>query len=153
VVWDFGEIDAAVGAVAEPGVDYAIFSLSERSASLDALRAMGFPVDGSTIFFTDFTGAFAIYLFGSQVGIADFSLGDQQFANLDALEIRAEITQPCDPCLLADVNGDGAVTPADFTAWIAAYNGGDIKADQNCDGVLTPADFTAWIANYNACTP
>ena len=153
VVWDFGEIDPANGAQAEPGRDYAIFSLSERSASLAALRTMGFPVDGSTIFFTDFTGAFAIYLFGSQVGIADFAIGDQQFANLDALEICAEITQPCDPCLLADVNGDGAVTPADFTAWIAAYNSGDIKADQNCDGVLTPADFTAWIANYNACTP
>ncbi len=153
VVWDFGEVDSANGAQAEPGRDYAIFSLSERSASLVALRAAGFPVDGSTIFFTDFSGAFAIYLFGSQVGIADLSFGDQNFANLDALEICAEVIPPCDPCDLADVNGDGAVTPADFAAWIAAFNAGLPAADQNCDGVVTPADFAAWIANYNACTP
>lgn len=152
VVWDFGEISPDQSR-AEPGRDYAIFSLSERSASLDALRSMGFPVDGSTIFFTDFSGTFAIYLYGSQVGIEDWSFGDQQFSNVDALEICAEITQPCDPCLLADVNMDGAVTAADFSAWVTAFNNGDPKADQNCDGVVSPADFSAWVANYNACTP
>ncbi|MFI4893378.1 MAG: GC-type dockerin domain-anchored protein [Phycisphaerales bacterium JB058] len=152
VVWDLGELNPDQ-AFAEPMHDYAIFSLSERSASLDALRSMGFPVDGSTIFYTDFSGAFAIYLYGSQVGIEDWAFGDQQFSNLDALEICAEITQPCDPCLLADVNMDGAVTAADFSAWVTAFNNGDPKADQNCDGVVSPADFSAWVANYNACTP
>ena len=52
------------------------------------------------------------------------------------------------PCY-ADVNGDGAVTPADFTAWIAAFNAMAPACDQNEDGLCTPADFTAWIANYN----
>ncbi|MEO1583660.1 MAG: GC-type dockerin domain-anchored protein [Planctomycetota bacterium] len=58
------------------------------------------------------------------------------------------------PCL-ADVNGDGAATPADFTAWVAAYNAGDPASDQNGDGVFgagvpgAAADFTAWIINYN----
>lgn len=153
VVWDFEELHPNGDNRAEPMRDYALFSLSETSATLRALRAAGFAVDGSTIFFADFSGAFAIYLYGSQVGVADFSFGDQQFANVDALEICAEVVDPCDPCILADVNMDGAVTPADFTAWIAAFNGGDPKADQNCDGAITPADFTAWIANYNACTP
>lgn len=152
VVWDFGEFNPDQP-FAEDLRDYAIFSLSERSASLDALRSMGFPVDGSTIFFTDFSGAFAIYLYGSQVGIEDWSIGDQQFSNLDALEINAQVTPPCDPCLLADVNGDGVVTPADFSAWVTAFNNGDPKADQNCDGVVSPADFSAWVSNYNTGCP
>ncbi len=50
----------------------------------------------------------------------------------------------------ADTNGDGALTPADFTAWIAAFNAMGPECDQNSDGSCTPADFTAWIANYNA---
>ncbi|GAB5497081.1 MAG: hypothetical protein Phyf2KO_21610 [Phycisphaerales bacterium] len=153
VVWDFGELSPNGDVRAEPNRDYALFSLSETSASLAAIRAMGLPVDGSTIFFTDFTGSFAVYLFGGQIGVADLSFNDTQFNNIDALEICAEVDEPCDPCVLADVNMDGAVTPADFTAWIAAFNANLPECDQNCDGACTPADFTAWIANYNACTP
>jgi len=55
-------------------------------------------------------------------------------------------TQPC----FADVNDDGALTPADFTAWIAAFNASAPGCDQNADGSCTPADFTAWISNYNS---
>jgi len=51
---------------------------------------------------------------------------------------------------VADVNGDGMLSPADFTAWIAAFNSGAAGCDQNADGMCTPADFTAWIANFNA---
>ena len=54
------------------------------------------------------------------------------------------------PGCLADVNGDGSLSPADFTAWIAAFNEASIECDQNGDGTCNPADFTAWIANYNA---
>ena len=64
-----------------------------------------------------------------------------------AIELIGEM-EPA-PCL-ADVNVDGALSPADFTAWISAYNMRDLRADQNNDGMFTPADFTAWIANYNA---
>ncbi|GAB5497582.1 MAG: hypothetical protein Phyf2KO_26620 [Phycisphaerales bacterium] len=53
-------------------------------------------------------------------------------------------------CLcLADVNGDGVLTPADFTAWINAFNNNLPECDQNLDGGCTPTDFTAWIANFN----
>ena len=156
VVWDRGDLvsqfNPDADRVAQPGRDYALFSLSETSASIDAIRSTGLPVDGSTIFFTDFTGAFAVYLFGSQVGVNDVIATDfQRFGNIDALEIFAEIDDFCDPCTLADVNGDGAVTPADFNAWVIAFNNNDIAADQNCDGVLTPADFNAWVINYNQC--
>jgi len=59
---------------------------------------------------------------------------------------------PCTPCL-ADVNGDGMLTPTDFTAWINAFNNNLPECDQNGDGACTPTDFTAWIANFNAGCP
>ena len=50
----------------------------------------------------------------------------------------------------ADVNGDGMVTPADFSAWIIEFNTQGPQCDQNNDGQCTPSDFSAWILNYNA---
>ncbi len=60
------------------------------------------------------------------------------------------ITIPTEPDCAADTNNDGMLTPADFTAWIAAFNAQAPECDQNADTLCTPADFTAWIANYNA---
>ncbi|MCB9835761.1 MAG: hypothetical protein H6808_03475 [Phycisphaera sp.] len=51
---------------------------------------------------------------------------------------------------IADTNGDGILSPADFSAWVAAFNAGAAACDQNGDGSCTPADFSAWVANYNA---
>lgn len=51
---------------------------------------------------------------------------------------------------IADTNGDSMLTPADFTAWLAAFNAQSPACDQNDDSACTPADFTAWLANYNA---
>ncbi len=48
----------------------------------------------------------------------------------------------------ADVNGDGMVTPDDFTAWIAAFTAGDPECDQNGDGSCDASDFTAWTVNF-----
>lgn len=53
----------------------------------------------------------------------------------------------------ADVNRDGLVTPADFSAWVAAFNAQGPGCDQNDDGLCTPSDFSAWVANYNAGCP
>ena len=53
----------------------------------------------------------------------------------------------------ADTNGDGIVSPADFNAWIQAFNTMSPACDQNGDGLCTPADFNAWIQNYNAGCP
>ncbi len=66
----------------------------------------------------------------------------------DELYVRFYEPRVTDPCV-ADVNGDGILSPADFTAWIDAYNGGGAGCDQNANGSCTPADFTAWITNYN----
>ncbi len=53
------------------------------------------------------------------------------------------------PCP-ADTNVDGMISPADFSAWVAAYNASSALCDQNDDGSCSPADFSAWVANYNA---
>lgn len=60
-----------------------------------------------------------------------------------------EVTEP--DCLgyLADVNEDGLITPADFSAWINAFNNQLPTCDQNLDGLCSPGDFSAWIVNYN----
>jgi hypothetical protein len=54
--------------------------------------------------------------------------------------------------LCADQNGDGSVTPTDFTAWISNFNSNDLMADVNQDGAVTPTDFTAWIGAFNQGT-
>ncbi len=56
----------------------------------------------------------------------------------------------CPSACPADTNGDGQLTPADFTAWIDAFNNNLPACDQNADDSCTPADFSAWIAAYNA---
>ncbi|RNC82232.1 MAG: hypothetical protein ED559_10760 [Phycisphaera sp.] len=55
------------------------------------------------------------------------------------------IDEPCP----ADTNGDGVVSPADFSAWIDAFNNQLPACDQNGDGQCDPTDFTAWVANFN----
>ncbi|MGP1273689.1 MAG: GC-type dockerin domain-anchored protein [Phycisphaerales bacterium] len=62
------------------------------------------------------------------------------------LTIAVAALPPCE----ADLNGNGVLDPGDFTAWVVAFNAGDIAADQNGNGVLDPGDFTAWVSNYNA---
>ena len=51
-----------------------------------------------------------------------------------------------------DANNDGSCTPADFSAWVAAFNSGAARCDVNQDGSCTPADFSAWVAAFNAST-
>jgi hypothetical protein len=76
------------------------------------------------------------------------ALGEMS-AEIDAVSDVLQIGFLC----LADVNGDGVLTQADFTAWLDAYQNLHPAADQNGDGIISPADFTAWLANFDAgCT-
>lgn len=54
---------------------------------------------------------------------------------------------------IADVNGDGVLSPADFSAWISAFNAMVPECDQNGDSNCSPADFSAWVANFNVGCP
>ncbi|GAB5496136.1 MAG: hypothetical protein Phyf2KO_12160 [Phycisphaerales bacterium] len=51
-----------------------------------------------------------------------------------------------------DINGDGACTPADFTAWLLALQNGSRVCDVNQDGHCGPNDFPAWINAFNSST-
>ncbi|MCA9273690.1 MAG: hypothetical protein KDA31_11680 [Phycisphaerales bacterium] len=67
---------------------------------------------------------------------------------VDAFSIQSFVCDE-DDCI-ADTNGDGMLSPADFSAWVAAFNAMTAACDQNGDGACSPADFSAWVANYNA---
>lgn len=90
VVWDRPPYGSAAwgGPGAEPAKDCAIFSLSPGSASLVALQGAGFPVEGGTIFFTDFTGLFAVFATSNDLGLAS-PLGPLAI-NVDALETHPD---------------------------------------------------------------
>ncbi|MCB9835295.1 MAG: PQQ-dependent sugar dehydrogenase [Phycisphaera sp.] len=75
----------------------------------------------------------------------------RKFTSASAVDSDGDtIPDACETVCLPDVNGDGMVTPADFSAWVAAFNAAAPECDQNLDGMCTPADFSAWVANYNA---
>jgi len=72
------------GPGAEAGIDYALFSLSHGSASLNNLG-----LSEADIFFTDFSGSFALYASAADLGLAG-GPGLQPGDNVDALEIVPE---------------------------------------------------------------
>ncbi|MEO1583172.1 MAG: GC-type dockerin domain-anchored protein [Planctomycetota bacterium] len=82
--------------------------------------------------------------------------GDVFEAAVDAIEITAGVISCENPVTCnspADVNGDGDITPADFSSWISAFNGQTPQCDQNGDGLCNPQDFSAFILNFNAGCP
>lgn len=89
-------------------------------------------------------------------GLPDVAMGALALAEvlspgtIDAVLATETPENFCDEPCIADVNGDGVLTPADFTAWINAFNTNAPNCDQNADGVCSPADFSAWISNYSA---
>ncbi|MEL7484466.1 MAG: GC-type dockerin domain-anchored protein, partial [Planctomycetota bacterium] len=67
-----------------------------------------------------------------------------------AVDIGAAEFQPEPPAdCPADTNGDGELNPADFNAWVIAFNNQAPECDQNGDGLCNPADFNAWVINFN----
>lgn len=60
------------------------------------------------------------------------------------------VTQSCSP---ADIDGDGAVSFADVTAFIGAFEAGSPAADIDGDGAVSFGDAAAFIADYNAGCP
>lgn len=78
------------------------------------------------------------------VSIADAAAQDTH--TLNSLSLRFMGTDIDCP---ADQDGDFLLTVLDLDAWIDNYTKGDIRADMNNNGSLEPADFTAWIAAFN----
>jgi hypothetical protein len=143
VVWDLAAPHGPAwnGPGAEPALDFALFTLSPGSASLVAL---GLPA--STVFFTDFTGAFAVYCLDIDLAL-DSPLGPE-WSNVDALEV--EQLPPHNICV-GDLDGDGDTDQADLGILLASYGvngGGDLDGDGDTD----QADLGILLGDYG-CTP
>ena len=67
---------------------------------------------------------------------------------MSVLTLNASMTTVASACP-ADVNGDGIASPADFTAWLSAFNAMSPECDVNGDTFCSPADFTAWLSAFN----
>ncbi|MFI4872545.1 MAG: GC-type dockerin domain-anchored protein [Phycisphaerales bacterium JB061] len=74
--------------------------------------------------------------------------GDQPTGAIIFDEANLQIASAGVDC--CDVNGDGACTATDFSAWVGAFNSGAPNCDVNQDGSCTPTDFSAWVGAYNA---
>ena len=131
VVWEdpFGEPD-----MADPGRDFALFSLSHGSPSL-AMHGLR----EADIFFTDFTGAFWLYADAKALGLYvsdDGEAGD----NVDALEVIV----PGDADLDGDVDlDDFAILKHYFgvgTSWLQGDFDGDGDVDLD-DFVILKTHF------------
>ena len=77
----------------------------------------------------------------------------QRFTAVAANQV-IEAVEPTANNWMADVNGDGSTSPADFTAWLVCFNNPAAapycgNADVNQSGTIDPADFTAWLAAFN----
>ncbi len=146
-------LDAATGAVidqaADP-IDYDGSGMSPRMAT-DAL---------GRVYLTN--GSFAngrLYSFDADLqlrwsqAVTNINIGGPALGPDGTLVVAGNSTimraYRTDHCL-ADTNNDGMLSPADFFAWVAAFNSQAPACDQNNDGSCSPADFSAWVANYNA---
>jgi hypothetical protein len=80
--------------VCEPGIDYALFSLSPCSLTLATVNWILIPAgfqfaDPGAIFFTDFTGVFALYAYSTDIGVTLApSMTLPGVINVDALEVH-----------------------------------------------------------------
>ncbi len=73
---------------------------------------------------------------------ADNSPGQVVEAGIDAITLEAfDCVEP--PSCTADTNGDGVLSPADFSALGRRVQRTGTECDQNADGSCTPADFSA----------
>ena len=73
--------------------------------------------------------------------------GDQPTGAIIFDGANLAIADAAGPC--CDQNGDMVCSPADFSAWVANFNSGNLDADVNRDGAVSPADFSAWVAAFN----
>lgn len=121
-----------------------LFSLQVDDIPIQGAEILAVPVTGGWQTWVELERTITLPAGVQRLRFQNLSTASQQF-NFDRLTFVSN-APPCP----ADVNGDGLLTPADFSAWIAAFNAGSPAADQNGDGLVTPADFSAWVASYNA---
>jgi hypothetical protein len=132
------------GPGAEPGIDYALFSLAPSSFSLSFYQ-----LDAADVFFTNFTGTFWVYAPVNTLGLKGFPGGYPPGAgdNIDALD------PPLEPCAWdCDYSAgyrDGVVGITDFLTMLAQW-GGPGTCDFDGGGVAI-TDFLVLLASWGPC--
>jgi hypothetical protein len=58
--------------------------------------------------------------------------------------------QSATPANVADINGDGEITAADFTRFVAAFEDGSLVSDFNTDGYIDFTDFDGFVSAFEA---
>ncbi|GAB5496507.1 MAG: hypothetical protein Phyf2KO_15870 [Phycisphaerales bacterium] len=145
-------VDIDVHNIGLPGMSAALdidaVTITGNSTAFDTDFAptAGISAGGSEEFGIDFNnpgvGSFSATAF---LDVSDEDLPGAAGQQILIINMIAQVVSDC----VADVNGDGMLTPTDFTAWINAYNGNLPGCDQNNDGMCSPTDFTAWVNNFN----
>ncbi|MEO1584172.1 MAG: GC-type dockerin domain-anchored protein [Planctomycetota bacterium] len=129
------------------------YSVTGGNGTQSANTTIGGPNTGSDG--ASFANDFEIIEFTGVTPVADdnniiveAAVVDGTFAVISIIEIITEdVVAPTRLC--ADQNGDGLVTPSDFTSWVLNFNSSNLLADANQDGLVTPADFTSWVLAFN----
>lgn len=143
IMWDHGTPGGPGfgGPGAEPGVDYALFSLAPGSKSLESHF-----VSAADVLFTDFDGRFYRYVLASSMRIfADNGGAPGDDGNIDALE--------ADQCP-DDISGDGRVDWLDLLRILG--NWGECPPllcpwDRDGNGVVDFGDVLALLGAWGAC--
>lgn len=133
---DFGDLRLTPGSVAiDAGLNSTIMrDENDLDGDGNSTEPMTGPLDtGGNPRFVDAPGMPNVHP-GSAVG-GPIDLGPYEFQGVSCW---------------ADLDADSVLSPADFSAWINAFNTNRPRANQNRDGSISPADFSAWVANFNA---
>jgi hypothetical protein len=139
VVWDRSLLGGPGwgGPGAQPGMDYALFSLSHGSSALAT-----YGLSPGDIFFTDFNGTFALYATAADLGLIRM-VGKSD--NIDALEVLVP----------GDANLDRGVDVIDLGILATHYgsiNSQWIDGDFNGDGKVDVIDLGVLATNYGNVT-
>ncbi|MEO1584000.1 MAG: carbohydrate-binding protein [Planctomycetota bacterium] len=136
-----GWFDASSADIARGSVVEGVIDLSAEFGALPeqiSLAALGFGTNDAGTLESQ-----------APIGNGNTTLEAGEYLTIDLCALTVDGCETCP----ADINNDGLATPADFTAWILAFNNRSPACDQNNDGLCSPQDFTAWILNFNTgCT-
>lgn len=134
-----GTAPQLVTAAAGSGIGAALVGPQADVVTFDAV------VDGSA------AGSIELSYQGSVVLVIGddlLTLSTSPGVNQGLLSVTGATLQVGTARLCADQNADGAITPADFNAWVLNFNAENTLADVNGDGLISPADFNAWILAF-----
>lgn len=74
-----------------------------------------------------------------------------EYAENNSWRTWVQSVETGDPCVLADLNGDGAVNTVDMLEFLNAWSAGECIADWNRDGAIDTLDLLAYLNDWSSC--